>query len=196
MLLNELMTDGVRQALVIAEAKAKEMRHDRIGTEHLLLGLIAEGQGAAARILDDAGVDLAVAAGTVGGLAEKAAEPVAEHPKFSSRAKAALERSRERVLRQRLASLGTDQLLLALLDDTGCGAHRALESLDADIGGLAEQARLGVGDGPAERTGAAAAGYATSARLEAAIVRLDHISKKLDAVVERLDEIKRPGAET
>ena len=55
----ERFTDRARRVVVLAQEEAKMLNHNYIGTEHLLLGLIREGEGVAARVLENLGVDLA-----------------------------------------------------------------------------------------------------------------------------------------
>lgn len=131
-LMFQRFTNGARRALALAHEEARLLDHDWIGTEHILLGLIDEGEGAAAKTLEAIGVTLEPVRAKVLemlGPTESAKVPV---PQFTPRAKRVLELS----LRESLAlghnEIGTEHLLLALVREEASVAAKVLVSLGAD----------------------------------------------------------------
>jgi hypothetical protein len=110
----ERFTDRSRRVLVLAQEEARLLAHPYIGPEHILLGLVAEGGGVAARALASAGVELEPARDAVRQLTD-AAGTGASSPPFTPDAKKALEGSLRELLARGGANIGTQHLLFGLL---------------------------------------------------------------------------------
>lgn len=124
----ELLTDSARQVIVLAQEEARLLGHDHLGTEHVLLGLIREGDGAASKLLESLGVQLAQArqhAMIVGGPSSGSSGPIP----FSSRAQTALETMPIGQDRFGKPQVDTEQVLFGLLRGEDNGATRVLADL-------------------------------------------------------------------
>jgi len=111
----ERFTDRARRVVVLAQTEARLLNHDYIGTEHILLGLIHEGEGVAARALESLGVSLeAVRADVRSIIGEGASAPTGNIP-FTPRAKKVLELSLREAIQLGHNYIGTEHILLGLL---------------------------------------------------------------------------------
>lgn len=130
-----------REAVAQARAAAGELGHSRIGTGHLLLGLLDVQQGVAARALGSAGVRRErVREEVVRHAGQRAGDPVAESSiPFADGAKSALERALRVSLARGQTLIGTEHLLLSLLDEQEGPALTVLTALGVDIGRLRSQ---------------------------------------------------------
>lgn len=130
----ERFTDRARRVVVLAQEEARGMKHNYIGTEHLLLGLIHEGDGVAARALEMAGVKLDPTRQAIIDLIGEGEKPVDGHIPFTPRAKRVFELSLREALQLGHNYIGTEHLLLGLLKE-GEGVHaQALHKLQIDPG--------------------------------------------------------------
>ena len=134
----ERFTNPARQVVVLAQDEARDLRHDYIGTEHVLLGLIREKDGLAARSLDELGVTAdAVRARLQPGEGERRN---AGQIMFLPPAKRVLESALEQADSMKHRWIGTEHLLLGLVDDTGSVGSRVLgiapESVRGHVLGL------------------------------------------------------------
>ena len=130
----ERFTDGARRVVVLAQEEARLLGHNYIGTEHLLLGLMHEGSGEAARALAGAGLTLDRVREQVLALvpvSEERPNPSGHIP-FTPRAKTVMELALREALRLRHRYLGTEHLLLGLLQEGKGVAVGALRGLGAD----------------------------------------------------------------
>jgi ATP-dependent Clp protease ATP-binding subunit ClpC len=129
----ERFTDRARRTVVLAQEEARLLHHGHIGTEHLLLGLIHEGEGLGAKVLEQLGISLEAARAAV----EKAVEPGTEAPEghipFTPRAKKALELSLREALVLKHNYIGTEHILLGILREGEGLAARVLLDLGADL---------------------------------------------------------------
>jgi ATP-dependent Clp protease ATP-binding subunit ClpC len=133
-------TDRVRAVLKMAREEAARLRHHNVGTEHILLGLIREGEGIAAAVLSNLGVDLEEIWETIEekvtkGTADRAAGP--DLP-YTSRAKKALELAMRESREMNHSYVGTEHLLLGLLCEKDGIAAQVL----TDVGVTLQQARV------------------------------------------------------
>jgi hypothetical protein len=123
---------GARRALVLAEREARSLGHDRVGTEHVLLGLLADEDGAASAALRDAGAALPAArrkvAEAVGPATRVGDEPVAPSPRCTRAVGRAPRFARD----QQSDVVGSEHLLLAVLDVEGT-AGQVLRGLGVDV---------------------------------------------------------------
>lgn len=132
----ERMTDRARRVLVLAQEEARLLNHGFIGTEHILLGLIAEGEGLASKVLETLGVSLEAARYKVEESVGILGAPPSGSPPFTPRAKKVLELSLRESLQLGHSFIGTEHLLLGLLrEGEGVGAT-VLVNLGADLGSV------------------------------------------------------------
>jgi Clp amino terminal domain, pathogenicity island component len=146
-----LFTDRARQVVVLAQNEARDLGHGSVGTEHLLLGLLAEGEGVAALALESLGISLEEARDQVEEIAGRGPGAPAGGIPFTPRAKQTLEGSLREALQLGHTYIGTEHLLLSLLAEgdrtpaqllAGRGASYALvrERVVALLTGRYEQA--------------------------------------------------------
>jgi hypothetical protein len=128
----ERFTDRARRVLVLAQEEARLLNHGFIGTEHILLGLIHEGEGVAAQVLEDLGLSLEAAREKV----EETVGPVGSgqtgSPPFTPRAKKVLELSLREALQLGHNHIGTEHILLGLMREGEGVAVQVLLSFGAD----------------------------------------------------------------
>jgi ATP-dependent Clp protease ATP-binding subunit ClpC len=110
-------TTRARHVVVLAQEHARELAHGWIGTEHLLLGLIDEGEGAAARVLRSYGLTGEGLKGQVEQLVGRGDTPTPNHIPFTVKAKAALEQSLREAQAMKNGGIGTEHLLLGILSE-------------------------------------------------------------------------------
>lgn len=110
----ERFTNGSRRVLVLAQEEARSLAHAEIGPEHILLGLVGEGRGGAARALESAGISLAPARAVVSRLTDGSGGGP-DSPPFTASAKKALERSLREALARGDHDIGTEHLLLGVV---------------------------------------------------------------------------------
>ncbi len=108
----ERFTDRARRVLVLAQEEARLLNHNFIGTEHILLGLIHEGEGVAAKALESLGISLEAVREKVEELIGPASGPSAGSPPFTPRAKKVLELSLREALQLGHNYIGTEHMLL------------------------------------------------------------------------------------
>jgi ATP-dependent Clp protease ATP-binding subunit ClpC len=136
----ERFTDRARRVVVLAQGEARTLNHDFIGTEHILLGLVGEGQGVAAKALESLGIRLE----TVRQHVEDAAPPglysrPSGHIPFTPRAKKVLELSLSEAKLLGHRYVGTEHILLGLLREGEGVAAQVLTGLGADLDGVRER---------------------------------------------------------
>ncbi|MGH3720334.1 MAG: Clp protease N-terminal domain-containing protein [Pseudonocardiaceae bacterium] len=108
-------TSGARQAVVLAQEQARLLRHDYLGTEHLLLGVLAEGEGIGAQALAAAGITLDDARSRIEEMTGCGQTTPSGRTPFTRRAKKVLELALREALHLGVNHLGTEHILLALL---------------------------------------------------------------------------------
>jgi len=120
----ERFTDRARQTVVLAQEEARDLAHDHIGTEHLLLGLLREGEGIAAVALRLLGVELARTRAAVEEMIGRGTETPAGNIPFTPRAKKVLELSLREALQLGHNYIGTEHILLGVVrEGEGVGAQ-------------------------------------------------------------------------
>jgi len=145
-------TDRARRAVQLAQEEARLLRHDYVGTEHLLLGLLYEGEGVAAKALESMGVSRAdVRAQVVETIGHGQSPPASQTP-FTCRAKMVLELSLREALALGHHYIGTEHLLLGLLREGQGVAAQVLVTVGADLGRVQERV-LAVLTGECEQEG-------------------------------------------
>jgi ATP-dependent Clp protease ATP-binding subunit ClpA len=125
--------------VVLAQEEARRLDHDYIGTEHLLLGLVDEGPGVAARVLESLGISLEAVRAQVEEVIGEGAEAPTGHIPFTPRAKKVLELSLREALQLGHNYIGTEHLLLGLLREGKGVAAQVLVKLGADLSLVRQQ---------------------------------------------------------
>jgi ATP-dependent Clp protease ATP-binding subunit ClpC len=128
----ERFTDRARRVVVLAQEEARMLNHNYIGTEHILLGLIREGEGVAAKALGSLGIRLEAARQQVEEIIGRGQRGPSGHIPFTPRAKTALELSLREALRLGDNHIGTEHILLALTAEAECAAAQVLARFGAD----------------------------------------------------------------
>lgn len=129
----ERFTDRARRVMVLAQEEARGLDHRFIGSEHLLLGLLAEGEGVAARALTSLGVDLDTVRTEVQRVVRRAEGEPSGPPPFTPRAKKVIELSLRESLQLGSGYIGTEHLLLGLVREGDGVGTRVLEQLDVPL---------------------------------------------------------------
>ncbi len=127
----ERFTDRARQVMVLAQEEARMLDHSHIGTEHLLLGLLHEGEGVAARALANLGVSLEAVRAQVDEMIGRGQRAPGGHIPFRPRAKKALELALRESLRLGDNYIGTEHILLGLIREGDGVAAQVLVELGA-----------------------------------------------------------------
>ena len=137
--MNRAYTEQAQIALDAAVVTAKQKKSNYVGTEHLLLGLLASGRGAASVLLREHGVHMSKLQAMVDQLISPVdAVPAVGTPAFTPRAEKVLVAAAEDVAARREKEIGTEHILLAILRDSDCVAARLLFTLDVDMQKLYE----------------------------------------------------------
>ena len=135
----ERFTERARQVVVLAQDESRALGHDYIGTEHLLLGLMREKEGLAARVLDSLDVTAEEARSQIVSVVGQGESAATGQIPFTPRAKRALELSLREALALGHDHIGTEHVLLGLVRDEDSVAVRVLESLGADTDVVREE---------------------------------------------------------
>src|ERR1700689_1002903 len=129
----ERFTDRARRVLVLAQEEARLLNHSFIGTEHILLGLIHEGEGLAAKALESLGISLEAVREKVEETIGPAGSAPTGSPPFTPRAKKVLELSLREALQLGHNYIGTEHMLLGLVREGEGVAATVLVSLGTDL---------------------------------------------------------------
>ena len=197
----ERFTDRARRVLVLAQEEARDLNHAFIGTEHILLGLIREGEGVAAKALDALGVTFDVVREKVEEAIGANANPSPGSPPFTPRAKKVLELSLREALQLGHSYIGTEHMLLGLVREGDGVAAQVLNDLGADMARVRTQViqmmsgqagkETGVPSGSGQKSGPEESGG--SAVLDQFGRNLTQFARegKLDPLVGRDKEVER-----
>ncbi|RLT23952.1 MAG: ATP-dependent Clp protease ATP-binding subunit [Chloroflexi bacterium] len=126
-------TDRARKVLTLAQDEAQRFNHNYIGTEHLLLGLVREGEGVAAKVLENLSVELAKVRQAVEFIIGRGERPVVGDIGLTPRAKKVIELAIDEARRLGHNYIGTEHLLLGLVREEGGIASGVLESLGVSL---------------------------------------------------------------
>ena len=129
----ERFTDRARRVVVLAQDEARGLKHNYIGTEHLLLGLISEGEGVAAKALETMEIKGEAVRASVIDIIGEGEKPVEGHIPFTPRAKRVFELSLREALQLGHNYIGTEHLLLGLLKEGEGVAAQVLTKQGADL---------------------------------------------------------------
>ena len=135
----ERFTDRARRVVVLAQEEARLLNHSYIGTEHILLGLIHEGEGVAAKALDSLSISLEAVRAQVEEIIGQGGSSPSGHIPFTPRAKKVLELSLREALQLGHNYIGTEHILLGLLREGEGVATQVLVKLGADLGRVRQQ---------------------------------------------------------
>jgi len=208
----ERFTDRARRVVVLAQEEARLLNHNYIGTEHILLGLIHEGEGVAARALEGMGINLEGVRNQVVEIIGQGAQAPSGHIPFTPRAKKVLELSLREALQLGHNYIGTEHILLGLIREGEGVAAQVLQKLGAELHKVRQtviqllsgaQGENEPGSGPVEsgtRSGGGRRSSGSSAETGSGSTVLDQFGRnltqyardrKLDPVIGRQREIER-----
>ncbi len=202
----ERFTDRARRVVVLAQEEARLLNHNYIGTEHILLGLIHEGEGVAARALESMGINLEAVRNQVVEIIGQGSQAPSGHIPFTPRAKKVLELSLREALQLGHNYIGTEHILLGLIREGEGVAAQVLQKLGAELQKVRQtviQLLSGVqseeSSGPSHPSGSSRSSSGGEASPSGSTV-LDQFGRnytqlarerKLDPVIGRLTEIER-----
>ena len=135
----ERFTDRARRVVVLAQEEARMLNHNYIGTEHILLGLIHEGEGVAAKGLESLGISLEAVRSQVEEIIGQGQQAPSGHIPFTPRAKKVLELSLREALQLGHNYIGTEHILLGLIREGEGVAAQVLVKLGADLSRVRQQ---------------------------------------------------------
>ncbi|MGA8987896.1 ATP-dependent Clp protease ATP-binding subunit [Aeromicrobium sp.] len=193
----ERFTDRARRVVVLAQEEARMLSHNYIGTEHILLGLIHEGEGVAAKALESLDISLEAVRGQVEDIIGQGQQAPRGHIPFTPRAKKVLELSLREALQLGHNYIGTEHILLGLIREGEGVAAQVLVKLGADLNRVRQQVITlvsGFQGKEAEAAGAPSeSAPSTSAVLDQFGRNLTQAARegKLDPVIGRDDEAER-----
>ena len=204
----ERFTDRARRVVVLAQEEARLLNHNYIGTEHILLGLIHEGEGVAAKALESLGISLEGVRSQVEEIIGQGGSSPSGHIPFTPRAKKVLELSLREALQLGHNYIGTEHILLGLIREGEGVAAQVLVKLGADLSRVRQQViqllsgysgsgQQGQG-GPGEKAGATSGGVGGESPSGSLVLdqfgrNLTQLAKdkKLDPVIGRARETER-----
>ena len=204
----ERFTDRARRVVVLAQEEARLLNHNYIGTEHILLGLIHEGEGVAAKALESLGISLEAVRNQVEEIIGQGGTSPSGHIPFTPRAKKVLELSLREALQLGHNYIGTEHILLGLIREGEGVAAQVLVKLGADLSRVRQQViqllsgYSGSGEGSESSGGKETVGGSSergegqqggSAVLDQFGINLTQNAreKKLDPVIGRMRETER-----
>jgi ATP-dependent Clp protease ATP-binding subunit ClpC len=194
----ERFTDRARRVVVLAQEEARMLSHNYIGTEHILLGLIHEGEGVAAKALESLDISLEAVRGQVEDIIGQGQQAPSGHIPFTPRAKKVLELSLREALQLGHNYIGTEHILLGLIREGEGVAAQVLVKLGADLNRVRQQVITLVSGFQGKEAEAATAGPSEGPTGSSAV--LDQFGRnltqaaregKLDPVIGRDDEAER-----
>ena len=135
----ERFTDRARRVVVLAQEEARLLNHNYIGTEHILLGLIHEGEGVAAKALESLDISLEAVRAQVQEIIGQGQQAPSGHIPFTPRAKKVLELTLREALQLGHNYIGTEHILLGLIREGEGVAAQVLVKLGADLNSVRQQ---------------------------------------------------------
>jgi ATP-dependent Clp protease ATP-binding subunit ClpC len=197
----ERFTDRARRVVVLAQEEARLLNHNYIGTEHILLGLLNEGEGIAAQALESLDIDLASVREEVVKIIGQGQQSPSGHIPFTPRAKKVLELSLREALQLGHNYIGTEHILLGLIREGEGVAAQVLQQLGAELQKV-RQTVIQLLSGPAgsEQQSSEPAGSGGRESAAGGSTVLDQFGRnytqlarerKLDPVIGRIREIER-----
>src|SRR5215217_3442360 len=197
----ERFTDRARRVVVLAQEEARMLSHNYIGTEHILLGLIHEGEGVAAKALESLDISLEAVRAQVEEIIGQGQQAPSGHIPFTPRAKKVLELSLREALQLGHSYIGTEHILLGLIREGEGVAAQVLQKLGADLNRVRQQViQLLSGFQGKESAASGASSSASGGDAPSSSLVLDQFGRnltqdaresKLDPVIGREQEIER-----
>ena len=189
----ERFTEKAIKVIMLAQEEARRLGHNFVGTEQILLGLIGEGTGVAAKVLKSMGVNLKDARVEVEKIIGRGSGFVAVEIPFTPRAKRVLELSLEEARQLGHNYIGTEHLLLGLIREGEGVAARVLENLGVDLAKVRTQVIRMLGETAEVASGGGSKGSTKTPTLDEFGSNLTQLASegKLDPVVGRHNEIDR-----
>jgi ATP-dependent Clp protease ATP-binding subunit ClpC len=186
----EPFTERARRSIVLAQEEAQRLGNNYIGTEHILLGIISEGESLAAKVLETLGVNLAKVRQEVEAIVGRGGQTVQQEMVFTPRAKRVIELAFEEARQLNHNYIGTEHLLLGLIREGEGVAARVLTNLGVDPAKVRVQTTSLLG---AEGQPPAPKGKSKTPTLDAYGRDLTTLARenKLDPVIGRANEIER-----
>ena len=181
----ERFTDRARRVVVLAQEEARMLNHNYIGTEHILLGLIHEGEGVAAKALESLGISLDAVRQQVEEIIGQGQQAPSGHIPFTPRAKKVLELSLREALQLGHNYIGTEHILLGLIREGDGVAAQVLVRLGADLDRVRQQVIQllhGYPDQDAESAGSQPSERASAGLPDDALARFDALDRRLTAL--------------
>ena len=185
----ERFTDRARRVVVLAQEEARLLNHNYIGTEHILLGLIHEGEGVAAKALESLGISLEAVRGQVEEIIGQGGSSPSGHIPFTPRAKKVLELSLREALQLGHNYIGTEHILLGLIREGEGVAAQVLVKLGADLSRVRQQViqLLSGYSGPSsagggKETAGAATGSGSDSSSQSGSLVLDQFGRNLTQI--------------
>jgi ATP-dependent Clp protease ATP-binding subunit ClpA len=188
----ERFTDRARRVVVLAQEEARMLNHNYIGTEHILLGLIHEGEGVAAKALESLGISLEAVRQQVEEIIGQGQQAPSGHIPFTPRANKVLELASREALQLGHNYIGTEHILLGLICEGEGVAAQVLVTLGADLNRVRQQViqllhgyhgREPVLAGKEPVDAGPRLGKRARARLmDDALVRIDELDRRLAAI--------------
>src|SRR3954462_12349785 len=197
----ERFTDRARRVVVLAQEEARMLNHNYIGTEHILLGLIHEGEGVAAKALESLSISLEAVRAQVEEIIGQGQQAPSGHIPFTPRAKKVLELSLREALQLGHNYIGTEHILLGLIREGEGVAAQVLQKLGADLNRVRQQViQLLSGFQGKESASSGTASSSSGSDAPSSSLVLDQFGRnltqdaresKLDPVIGREQEIER-----
>jgi SpoVK/Ycf46/Vps4 family AAA+-type ATPase len=192
----ERFTDRARRVVILAQEEARMLNHNYIGTEHILLGLIHEGEGVAAKALESLGISLEAVRSQVEEIIGEGQQAPSGHLPFTPRGKKVLELSLRESLQLAHNYIGTEHILLGLIREGEGVAAQVLVKMGADLNKVRQQVIQLLNEYPSKEPSAAAEATPSTPLL------LDQIGRNLtqsardgeremDPVIGREKEVER-----
>lgn len=197
----ERFTDRARRVIVLAQEEARSLQHNYIGTEHLLLGLIREGEGVAAKALEAKGVQFEATKAQVEEMIGKGNAAPSGHIPFTPHAKQVLELSLREALQLGHSYIGTEHILLGLIHEGEGVGTQVLLKMEVDLNDLRTSVIDAIRDTHEDEKGELAnSGSVSNKTNQSGSALLDQFGRnltqqardgKLDPVIGRSSEIQR-----
>jgi ATP-dependent Clp protease ATP-binding subunit ClpA len=182
----ERFTDRARRVIVLAQEEARMLNHNYIGTEHILLGLLHEGEGVAAKALESLEISLDAVRQQVEQIIGQGQHAPSGHIPFTPRAKKVLELTRREAERLGHNYIGTEHILLGLIREGEGVAAQVLVALGADLKRV-RQTVIEVMHGHPAKEPLSTRSAAQEPRLPPGLqIRLDEVEQRLAAIEQRL----------
>ena len=189
----EKFSERARKVLSLAQEEAQRFNHNYIGTEHILLGLVRETEGVAARVLANVGVDLNKVRSAVEFIIGRGDKPAQGEIGLTPRAKKVVELAVDEARRMNHTYIGTEHLLIGLLREGEGVAAGVLESLGVNLEKVRGETHRVLSQSPSQSAGHSGRSQTRTPTLDQLGIDLTQAARasKLDPVVGRSQEIQR-----